>query len=190
MKDDPNYKPPVTKWGYLDRIGFKGGTAIYLGSAPGYSFYTKDKIISNLKEIKYTGIKKIFMLSTDSDFTKNYGEVNFLKGIYNKMGISIVRYPITDFSTPDKNDLVKVKKLVDNILVSVKKDDIMIHCNAGLGRTGMIMACVYVRLGYTAGQAIYQVRKVRPGTVETISQEDFIFDFEDYLEDLEKGLKK
>jgi len=58
----------------------------------------------------------------------------------------------------------------------------MIHCNAGLGRTGMVMACVYVRLGFTAGQAIYKVRKIRPGTVETIAQEDFVFDFEDYLD--------
>lgn len=51
---------------------------------------------------------------------------------------------------------------------------VLIHCRAGLGRTGMIAARLLVEAGQTPLQALNVVRRARPGTVETIPQEQYV----------------
>jgi len=47
-----------------------------------------------------------------------------------------------------------------------------VSCRVGRGRSGTLAACYLVRFcGLTAEMAIMQIRKVRPGAVETIAQE-------------------
>jgi ADP-ribosyl-[dinitrogen reductase] hydrolase len=48
---------------------------------------------------------------------------------------------------------------------------VLLHCRAGLGRTGMIAARLLVELGITADEAISAVRRARSGTIETRAQE-------------------
>jgi atypical dual specificity phosphatase len=52
----------------------------------------------------------------------------------------------------------------------------LVHCFAGMGRTGTMLACYLGRdqPELTADQAIAQIRKMRPGSIETLSQEDVI----------------
>lgn len=51
---------------------------------------------------------------------------------------------------------------------------VLIHCRAGLGRTGMIAARLLVEAGLTPLQALNAVRRARPGTVETLPQEQYV----------------
>ncbi len=48
---------------------------------------------------------------------------------------------------------------------------VVIHCRAGLGRTGMIAARLLVELGMNPDAAITAVREARPKTIETPAQE-------------------
>jgi protein-tyrosine phosphatase len=48
---------------------------------------------------------------------------------------------------------------------------VAVHCGAGLGRTGTILACYLVSQGSTAKEATQQVRTKRPGSIETLAQE-------------------
>lgn len=52
--------------------------------------------------------------------------------------------------------------------------NVLIHCMGGLGRAGTIASRLLVELGWTPGDAIRAVRKVRPGALETDEQEDFV----------------
>jgi atypical dual specificity phosphatase len=50
-----------------------------------------------------------------------------------------------------------------------------IHCRVGRGRSGVLAACYMVRFcGMTAEQAIFQLRRVRPFSIETMEQEQAV----------------
>ncbi len=51
---------------------------------------------------------------------------------------------------------------------------VMVHCRAGLGRTGMLAASLLARAGLSADAALAAVRLARPGTVETEAQAGFV----------------
>ena len=51
---------------------------------------------------------------------------------------------------------------------------IAIHCVGGKGRTGTIAASFLTKTGVPATEAIATVRRIRPGTVETEAQEQWV----------------
>ena len=54
---------------------------------------------------------------------------------------------------------------------------VLVHCGAGLGRTGTMLACYLVERGHEPATAIYKVRAERPGSIETNEQEMAIFKY-------------
>ena len=50
----------------------------------------------------------------------------------------------------------------------------LIHCHAGLGRTGLLAATFLVSMGLTADSAIKTIRETRPGSIETTEQERYV----------------
>jgi ADP-ribosyl-[dinitrogen reductase] hydrolase len=51
---------------------------------------------------------------------------------------------------------------------------IVVHCRAGLGRTGMVAARLLVEMGVPPDHAIAAVRTARPGAIETAEQEEHV----------------
>jgi len=51
---------------------------------------------------------------------------------------------------------------------------IVLHCLAGLGRTGTVAGRLLVELGVDAELAIRRVRTARPGTIQTLMQERYV----------------
>ena len=56
----------------------------------------------------------------------------------------------------------------------VAGERVLIHCRAGLGRTGLVASRLLVECGMTPTDAIRAVRRARPGTVETTVQERYV----------------
>ena len=52
--------------------------------------------------------------------------------------------------------------------------NVLIHCMGGLGRAGTIASRLLVELGWRPRDSIREVRRVRPGALETRGQEDFV----------------
>lgn len=89
-------------------------------------------------------------------------------------------FPIPDFHAPPSK--AALHTLITEILADLTQGNtVVIHCKAGLGRSGLVVACCLVALGYGSQAAIAQVRQVRPGAVENHTQETFIAEFAEFL---------
>ncbi|MDW0256922.1 MAG: dual specificity protein phosphatase 23 [Nitrososphaeraceae archaeon] len=59
---------------------------------------------------------------------------------------------------------------------------VMVHCAAGRGRTGTILAAYFLKnFNLTAEQAIKKIRDLRPGSIQSLTQEKAIEMYEEYL---------
>jgi protein-tyrosine phosphatase len=89
-----------------------------------------------------------------------------------KYNFSHYYFPIKDKSAP-KNKL-QLHRFLDNLCDEIQKNkNILIHCNAGLGRSGLIAALLCKKLGIVE-EPISFIRQYRPGAIETREQEKLI----------------
>jgi atypical dual specificity phosphatase len=58
---------------------------------------------------------------------------------------------------------------------------VVVHCLAGLGRTGSILACYLVSMEMPANNAISSIREWRPGSIETLEQEAVVYEYEHFI---------
>ena len=84
-------------------------------------------------------------------------------------GLKEVHLPVRDFDAPSP---CQIERGVGAILGTLAAGEAAaVHCGGGLGRTGTLLACYLARgEGLGAGEAIWRVRSLRPGSVETAAQ--------------------
>jgi len=87
----------------------------------------------------------------------------------NDAGLLVVNVPVPDMEAPSDRQL-------DHLLETIRKANaagmgVAVHCGAGLGRTGTVLAAYFVSQGLNPQDAVEKVRSLRPGSVETVEQE-------------------
>ena len=89
-----------------------------------------------------------------------------------KLGMWDCHEPVGDYGVPKPEQIDRVIKFIE--MSNTAHRPVGISCKFGLGRTGTILACYLVHNGYDANSAIDEVRKKRPGSIETQGQEDAV----------------
>ena len=93
----------------------------------------------------------------------------------NDAGLEDYNEPVRDFRTPTQEQIDKTITYIDSHLE--RGVPVGVSCNAGIGRTGVILACYLVHEGFTAKDAIELVRKKRDRIPEVPEQVEAIKDY-------------
>ncbi|HEY3324591.1 MAG TPA: dual specificity protein phosphatase 23 [Planctomycetota bacterium] len=101
------------------------------------------------------------------------------KAFIEEFGFRYLHMPVTDFTAPTFEQIQKFlafqRRAEADGLATV------VHCGAGLGRTGTMLACALVSRGSPAEAAIDKIRTLRPYSIETVEQEDCVRYFAEVL---------
>jgi protein-tyrosine phosphatase len=90
-------------------------------------------------------------------------------------GMSWTHLPIRDVDVPDAAfDAVWPEIFLDLSRRLHVGERVLLHCRGGLGRTGLVASLLLIEEGLDPEAAIRAVRAVRPGTIETRAQEDYV----------------
>jgi len=96
-------------------------------------------------------------------------------------GIRFSNLAIADRGVPD--DEVEFAKTIKTILKEIKSGtDLVVHCRAGIGRTGLVAAAVLVANGSKVDEAFEKVSEARGVEVpDTNEQKEFVIRLQTYL---------
>lgn len=91
------------------------------------------------------------------------------------LGLRWRHLPIRDMCAPDEEFELVWEDVGEELRRSIRSGDrIVLHCWAGLGRTGTIAARLLVELGTDPARAIREVREARPGAIQSYAQEIYV----------------
>jgi len=95
-------------------------------------------------------------------------------------GFDYYSFPIPDGSPPSLATSRAIVETISRLIDSGEK--VAVHCTAGLGRTGTVLALYLVHRGMSARDAIAAVRSREPMAIENPRQERAVFEYEAFMQ--------
>ncbi len=120
-----------------------------------------------------------FLKDNDIGAIVSLTEFPIHESLVKEFGFEVIHISLKDYETPSLEQIEVFLEFAKKLKARGKK--LVVHCDAGIGRTGTMLACYLVNKGYDAIDAIKEVRKKRPGSIETIGQEEIVIKYEGKL---------
>ena len=162
----------------LTKLPYKLNGTIYRSPLP-YSplFDPAGELLNDFTE---AGVDVVVMLTTLAEVLEVTGQD--LMRAYQIRGFDVIHAPVEDFSIPDPGAFHR--PIREALHAAQAGKTVLIHCHAGIGRTGMFAACLAkIVLGMTGEEAVAWVRQYVPDAVQTAQQfryvENFVYPAED-----------
>ncbi len=97
--------------------------------------------------------------------------------------IESLHLPVLDFQPPSLQQQIEFAEKTSQRLTDGGR--VGVHCTAGIGRSGTMLATYLVFCGESAEDAIATIRELRPGSIETTAQEAAVYSYADYVRQVE-----
>jgi len=95
--------------------------------------------------------------------------------VYQSAGFTYLCVPLPDGGAPTMAQASEFVRFVNEQLQA--RRPVAVHCQAGLGRTGTMLATYLIAQGNTAETAVRVVRRVESSAIETPRQVQFLYEF-------------
>ena len=84
-------------------------------------------------------------------------------------GLRVLHVPVPDMTAPSQEQLLRAVRFLREEVAA--GGAVAVHCFAGIGRTGTVLAAWLVSEGREPDAAVAELRELRPGSLETLEQE-------------------
>lgn len=124
--------------------------------------------VIDLQDLRHAGITHLLSLT----------EVPFPPQLAKAQGLSCSALPMPDMEAPSIEDGKALCVWIDQLLQN--QHSVAVHCKAGLGRTGTMLAMYFIWRGkgaINASAAITKIRSLNSGMIQSVSQETFLEQF-------------
>jgi protein-tyrosine phosphatase len=150
-------------------LGLPG--AVYRAPLPFGAF---DLQLSTLTEMQQTKVDVVYSLVEPIEWTLK--ATRDARKPMAEQGIQRVDFPIHDFGVPQ--DAAAFQAAVGDALQQAQQGiNITVHCNAGMGRTGLFLAEMVIQhFGWGVVEAVDWLRQYIPYAVENEDQYQFLLD--------------
>lgn len=163
---------------HLDSRALRIALGLILGRPSNFSWFLQDKIAASglpVGERAYRwlgdhGVSAILCLTEDA-----WGEKESRNA-----GIEYKHIPMINKQGEIPAKLDQAVNYITESLDEGKR--VLVHCQAGQGRTGMVLAAYLIKKeGYSVQDAIKYVREKRPGSLRRPNQIDSLYEYRDYV---------
>lgn len=128
-------------------------------------------------------VQRAVVLVTEDEITAKCGKDLFR--VYEESGIQYWHFPVADLTAPTKGSM---RKTVVEVVKSLQTERVVVHCNAGVGRTGVMTSCIVREINAWDGDDAMRLVKEHMHTDMTAEQKRFVELFEGPPEKSENNL--
>ena len=129
--------------------------------------------VDELEEWKFQGVKRVLILAEDWEIEEAWGSADYYFSLLRERGFEFFHSPVPDGHPPNEKQFEEIVDWLE------RGRGNLVHCVGGIGRTGTVIAgYLMMKEGLTAQQAVEEVRKYRPGAVQTLEQFKFLLRLE------------
>ena len=156
----------------LDHPALPSAGCLWGAGRPGYPDEppSGDTVLAGAGAWRAAGVDRVLSLIEDWEVPRR------APGLFEALaghGIALHRFPVRDFGVPE--DGAAFLRLLAQLRARLAAGEgVLVHCNAGLGRTAVALGTLLVTSGF-AGDPVAELRRIyRPGAMQEPAQEAFV----------------